>query len=268
MYPNEEATPCNMLVILFPTRRFPWIVPVALVARGHATDALSKGRCRKILLPSPCHPLGVSADVCIVDLDYGVSGGDYCGHFWVAFYLLVFGFARANQRVGPGVDAPRSHRGKGIMAAKKQMVKESRQTQSIIQSKYNVRRHDKFMTSLQKCPLVTVACKAAGINRSTAYRWRREIPGFATEWDDIVNGRFEELENETFDRALHGVEEPVFWQGKQIATVRKPSDSMAQFLLKAHNPNKYGNKNVTLEGVGKFTMNINDQNKDIVTGED
>ncbi len=40
-------------------------------------------------------------------------------------------------------------------------------------------------------------------------------------------------------RAFEGVEEPVFHQGKQCGTIRRYSDTLTIFLLKAHRPAKY-----------------------------
>lgn len=136
----------------------------------------------------------------------------------------------------------------------------------IIQSKYTVRRHKLFMDKLQETSLLYMACKAAGISKSTAQRWRKEVPGFALEWDDIIDGKMEDLESEIYRRAKDGVTEPVFYQGKQCGTVQKFSDNLATFILRAHRPAKYAGKGVTLDGVGKFSLNINDQDKDIQEG--
>lgn len=47
------------------------------------------------------------------------------------------------------------------------------------------------------------------------------------------------LEDEAVRRAYVGVEEPLFYQGKQCGTVRKYSDTLLIFLLKGAKPAKY-----------------------------
>jgi len=57
------------------------------------------------------------------------------------------------------------------------------------------------------------------------------------------------LEDEMHRRAIEGTEEPVFHQGEQCGTVRKYSDTLAIFLAKAHDPEKYReNSKIELAG--------------------
>jgi len=130
--------------------------------------------------------------------------------------------------------------------------------------KYSDRRHTLFMDKLKETSNVTVAAKAAGVIRATVYRWRDQVSGFASEWDDILAGRMEELECEVYDRAKEGLLEDVYHNGQVVGTKRKPSDQLAMFLLKANKPNVYDRSNsITIEGEGEFTMTINDQQRDI-----
>ena len=48
------------------------------------------------------------------------------------------------------------------------------------------------------------------------------------------------MEEEARRRAFEGVDEPVgFWQGKSETTVKRYSDTLAIFLMKAHRPEKF-----------------------------
>ena len=49
----------------------------------------------------------------------------------------------------------------------------------------------------------------------------------------------ETLETEAFERATTGVPEPVFYKGCWVDTIRKKSDLMLIFLLKARRPEVY-----------------------------
>ncbi len=82
----------------------------------------------------------------------------------------------------------------------------------------------RFLALLSTSPNISLACKAAGINRSTAYEHRQRFPDFAAQWDDALESAVELLEAEVWQRA------------------RKHSDTLAIFLLKAHKPEKYGDR--------------------------
>lgn len=96
-----------------------------------------------------------------------------------------------------------------------------------------------FCAALAETCQVSKACVAVGITRQTAYEWRREIPEFAEAWKRAVEVGTSVLEDEAIRRAQEGWDEPVFHQGAQCGTVRKYSDTLLIFALKAHNPEKY-----------------------------
>jgi len=49
----------------------------------------------------------------------------------------------------------------------------------------------------------------------------------------------EMLEDEAMRRALHGDMQPVFYQGREVGSVRKRSDAMLMFLLRKHYRKRY-----------------------------
>lgn len=134
-----------------------------------------------------------------------------------------------------------------------------------------------FLAVLAEYCQVGKACAAAGIGRTTAYRWREEDPEFAKAWDKALSIGVSALEDEAHRRAFEGVAEPLTYQGQftylyrdkvdedgnpvldengftmrepvldengehKIASVRKYSDTLTIFLLKAHSPEKYREK--------------------------
>ena len=86
---------------------------------------------------------------------------------------------------------------------------------------------------------MTQAARAVGFSRRTAYNYRESDPEFAAEWDDAIEEAVELLELEARRRAYDGVDEPVFYRGMECGVVRKYSDNLTMFLLKAHKPEKY-----------------------------
>jgi hypothetical protein len=81
-----------------------------------------------------------------------------------------------------------------------------------------------FLKTLEKTPSVTMAAKAAGIQRRTAYDHREKDPEFAQAWDDALNQSLDVLEHEVYQRAL------------------KDDAQLAMFLLRAHRPSIYSDK--------------------------
>lgn len=86
---------------------------------------------------------------------------------------------------------------------------------------------------------VTRACEAAALSKVAAYEWRKNDEAFAIRWEDAVEAGTEELEQEARRRAYEGVDEPVFYKGDECGLVRKYSDTLMIFLLKARKPDKY-----------------------------
>ena len=141
-----------------------------------------------------------------------------------------------------------------------------------------------FCAALAETCQVSRACAAVDISRWTAYQWRKNIPEFAEAWDEAMKAGLLALEDEAHRRGFEGVEEPLTHQGQftplyedvlddqgmvvhdsdgipqrrpvldehgrqKVAAIRKYSDTLAIFLLKAHAPEKYrDNSKVELAG--------------------
>jgi hypothetical protein len=98
-------------------------------------------------------------------------------------------------------------------------------------------RRRKFITSLMETGgNVSRSCNLAGLGRRSAYDWRRDDPEFAAEWDEAVNIGLDALEAEARRRAFEGIEEPVFYKGEICGHIRKYSDALIMFMLKAYRP--------------------------------
>ncbi len=93
-----------------------------------------------------------------------------------------------------------------------------------------------FLAALAETCSVTKAVRAARISRSEIYNWRDEDPAFASSWEVAKQRGVCALEDEAVRRGAEGYEEPVFYEGAQVATVRKYSDNLLKALLAAHNP--------------------------------
>jgi hypothetical protein len=98
-------------------------------------------------------------------------------------------------------------------------------------------KREKFLLSLVETGgNVSASCGLAGIKRRTAYDWRGDDPEFAAEWDEAVNVGLDALESEARRRAFEGIQEPVFYKGEICGHIRRYSDSLIMFMLKAYRP--------------------------------
>ena len=106
-------------------------------------------------------------------------------------------------------------------------------------SEWSLSARERFIAELRATANVSRSAGSIGINRRTAYDWRRQHPDFAAEWDEAIEHAVDELETEARRRAFEGVNEPVFYKGAECGYIRKYSDKLLELLLKAHRPDKY-----------------------------
>lgn len=105
-----------------------------------------------------------------------------------------------------------------------------------------------FIEKLKSIPNVSSAAKAAGINRTYAYKLKSEDADFSAAWDEAIESSTDDAEAEAYRRAVKGTVKPVFHMGKKVGGIREYSDTLLIFLLKAHRPEKFRDK---LQGAGE-----------------
>ena len=96
-----------------------------------------------------------------------------------------------------------------------------------------------FLDTLRGTGNVQLAASNADVARQVAYRARDSSDKFRADWDEALEEARELLEAEARRRAAIGVEEPVFYKGEIVGHIRKYSDNLLMFLLKAHWPEKF-----------------------------
>lgn len=89
-----------------------------------------------------------------------------------------------------------------------------------------------FLGALSEVGLLTYAAEAAGVDRSTVFRRRREDEEFEQAVQDALEQAADKLEREARRRAVEGVEEPVYQGGKRVGTKLVYSDTLLALLLK------------------------------------
>ena len=83
---------------------------------------------------------------------------------------------------------------------------------------------------------VSHALHAAAASRSWVYARRQSDVEFADAFEEARKCGLEVLKDEAHRRAYEGVNEPVFYQGEEVAHVRKYSDVLLMFLIKQADP--------------------------------
>ena len=96
-----------------------------------------------------------------------------------------------------------------------------------------------FLDTLRRTGNVRLAANNADVVRQVAYRARDSSDKFRADWDEALEEARELLEAEARRRAAIGVDEPVFYKGQVVGQIRKYSDNLLMFLLKAHWPEKF-----------------------------
>ena len=108
-------------------------------------------------------------------------------------------------------------------------------------SRTDVQRTKKpaMLAAYAELGVITHAAAAAGIERSTHWRWMQDDPEYAAKFAEAHEQAVEKLEREALRRAADGWEEPVFHKGEVVGHVKKFSDTLLIFMLKAARPEKY-----------------------------
>ncbi len=98
-------------------------------------------------------------------------------------------------------------------------------------------RMAEFLRELAASHCVASAAAAVGMSRQSAYKLRARLKGepFDIAWEAAFQHGYDALHQAALERALHGVEIPVFHQGEQIGTRRHFDERLTCFLLTARN---------------------------------
>lgn len=104
------------------------------------------------------------------------------------------------------------------------------------------KRQRDFIEALADSGSVTSACRAVGLTTNGAYRLRRK-PGaetFSAAWDAALDAGVRRMEDVAMDRALNGVEHPVWHYGKRVGTRTSHNDRLLMFVLRNRAAERFG----------------------------
>jgi hypothetical protein len=95
-------------------------------------------------------------------------------------------------------------------------------------------RQRQFLKVLTVSGSVETACEAAGMSRQSAYRLRLHPSGkaFRDAWARALVASVSSIREIAFERAVNGVEEPIWENGKFLGYRKVYNDRLLMFLLK------------------------------------
>ena len=100
---------------------------------------------------------------------------------------------------------------------------------------WDLDRQVAFLRALSATHSVTEAAQSVGRSRQSAYRLRSRLKGgpFDLAWEVAFHHSFDVLAHAALERALNGVERPVFYQGEQVGSYRRFDEGLTVALLRS-----------------------------------
>lgn len=111
-----------------------------------------------------------------------------------------------------------------------------------------------FLAAFAECGQITKAAKAANVNRRAHYDWVATDPKYPARFAEACAQSGDALEDEATRRAMDGVMQVEWYQGRAVGTKRVYSDGMLMFLLRGQKPDKYREQLAVTGAGGKALM--------------
>lgn len=94
-----------------------------------------------------------------------------------------------------------------------------------------------FLRELGASHSVSAAAKAVGMSRQSAYALRARLKGepFDIAWETAFQHGYDALHQAALERALHGIEQQVWFKGEVVGTRRHFDERLTCFLLAMRN---------------------------------
>ncbi|WHZ16004.1 MAG: hypothetical protein OJF52_002852 [Nitrospira sp.] len=105
-------------------------------------------------------------------------------------------------------------------------------------SKFPLKKR-RFLERFAETGSISSASSHAGVSRRTHLKWKAKDKSFSVACEEALGIAIDSVEGEARRRAVEGTLEPVYHGGKAVGAVRRYSDVLLIFLLKALKPEKY-----------------------------
>ncbi|MBA4046544.1 MAG: hypothetical protein C0471_19350 [Erythrobacter sp.] len=106
---------------------------------------------------------------------------------------------------------------------------------------WSAERQQEFIALLAETGSVRAACRRMGVGENHIYKLRGhpEAESFRKAWEAALDLGIARIEDVAMDRALYGVETPVYHRGELIGTRRVHNDRLLMFMLKNRAPRRF-----------------------------
>jgi hypothetical protein len=103
-------------------------------------------------------------------------------------------------------------------------------------------RQERFIEALAATGCVEHAARAVGKSVSSAYalKTRAEARPFRLAWEAALEVGIKRLSEAALSRAIHGVAQPIYYQGEQVGERRHYDERLTMFLLRYRDPARFG----------------------------
>lgn len=107
---------------------------------------------------------------------------------------------------------------------------------------WSAARQREFIDHLVETGSVRAACRRMGVGEHHIYKLRNHPEGgsFRAAWEAALDMGIQRIEDLAMDRAMNGVEEPVYSYGELVGTRIKYNDRLLMFILRNRAPGRFG----------------------------
>ena len=107
---------------------------------------------------------------------------------------------------------------------------------------------DKLLEQLSRTGNLSASAASVGVTRFAVYKAIERDQDFGERIALAREKACNVLENEMYRRGVEGYDEPIFYQGEEVGSVRRYSDKLLQLLARANMGDRYSEKqNVTID---------------------
>lgn len=106
---------------------------------------------------------------------------------------------------------------------------------------WSAERQREFIDLLAETGSVRAACRRMGVGEHHIYKLRNhpEAASFRKAWEAALDMGIARIEDIAMDRAISGVEQPVYFNGEQVGTRTTYNDRLLMFLLRNRAPKRF-----------------------------
>lgn len=122
-----------------------------------------------------------------------------------------------------------------------------------VRALFSTVRQDRFLEAFTASGSIQTAARWSQCHRRAHYEWLKNDPSYAPRFEEALKAAARKFEDEAVRRAVHGTTKGVYYKGKKVAVEREYSDQLLALLLKANNPEKFGDKSKLDVNVARVT---------------